>query len=60
MNILFLCVASSARSQMAERIAKRVLGEEHAVMSTELGPTQVHHLAILEKEIATEDDINEG
>ena len=46
MDILFLCVANSARSQMAEGIAKKILGSEHAVMSAGSCPTHVHPLAI--------------
>ena len=33
MNILFLCVANSARSQMAEGLAKSMLGTEHNIQS---------------------------
>lgn len=33
MNILFLCVANSARSQMAEGLAKSMLGSEHNIQS---------------------------
>ncbi len=33
MNILFMCVANSARSQIAEALAKDILGEGVTVMS---------------------------
>ena len=33
MNILFLCVANSARSQMAEGLAKSMLGNSHNIQS---------------------------
>ncbi len=33
MNILFLCVANSARSQMAEGLAKSMLGNKHNIQS---------------------------
>ena len=33
MNILFLCVANSARSQMAEGLGKEILGPEHDIRS---------------------------
>ena len=33
MNILFLCVANSARSQMAEGLAKSMFGKEHNIQS---------------------------
>ncbi|MDA7845188.1 arsenate reductase ArsC, partial [Gammaproteobacteria bacterium] len=31
MNILFLCVANSARSQIAEGLAKAMLGSNHNI-----------------------------
>ncbi len=47
MNILFLCVANSARSQMAEGLAKKMLGREIVVSSAGSHPAQqVHALAI--------------
>jgi arsenate reductase (thioredoxin) len=33
MNILFLCVANSARSQMAEGLAKNILGNSYNIQS---------------------------
>lgn len=41
MNILFLCVANSARSQMAEGLAKEILGEEHIIKSAGSNPSGV-------------------
>lgn len=46
MNILFLCVANSARSQMAEGLARRIFGEEAAVMSAGSQPAAVNPYAI--------------
>jgi len=46
MNILFLCVANSARSQMAEGLAKNILGNTYNVFSAGSKPAFVHPLAI--------------
>lgn len=47
MNILFLCVANSARSQMAEGLAKELLGQGHNIQSAGSEPSgKVHDDAI--------------
>ena len=46
MKILFLCVANSARSQMAEGLARRELGEIAEVVSAGSSPSKVNPLAI--------------
>jgi len=46
MNILFLCVANSARSQMAEGLARQILGDAVRVQSAGSSPGRVHPLAI--------------
>ena len=46
MNILFLCVANSARSQMAEGIARNLLGDRATIESSGSLPKGVHPLAI--------------
>ncbi len=43
MNILFLCVANSARSQIAEALAKDILGERITVMSAGIHPAVTVH-----------------
>jgi len=45
MNILFLCVANSARSQMAEGLARAILGAEHSVQSAGSKPSDVNPYA---------------
>jgi len=45
-GILFLCVANSARSQMAEGLARRILGAGVSVMSAGSEPTRVNPYAI--------------
>ena len=48
MNILFLCVANSARSQMAEGLAKSMLGSEHNIQSAGSIPSgEVHPNAVI-------------
>lgn len=48
MNILFMCVANSARSQMAEGIAKSILGNKHNIQSAGSEPSgAVHPNAVL-------------
>ncbi len=47
MNILFMCVANSARSQIAEALAKDILGERVTVMSAGIYPAiAIHPVAI--------------
>ena len=44
MNILFLCVANSARSQIAEGLAKAMLGSNHNIQSAGSIPSGKVHL----------------
>lgn len=47
MNILFMCLANSARSQIAEALAKDILGKQVTVMSAGIHPAiAVHPQAI--------------
>ena len=48
-RILFLCVANSARSQMAEGFARRILGERVEVLSagSEPGPMSPHAVEVM-------------
>lgn len=46
MRILFLCVANSARSQMAEGLARHMLGDEAVVASAGSNPTRPNPYAI--------------
>jgi arsenate reductase len=39
MNILFLCVGNSARSQIAEGLAREILGKNHVIQSAGSIPT---------------------
>lgn len=45
-NMLFLCVANSARSQMAEGLARRILGDAVRVQSAGSQPSRVNPYAI--------------
>lgn len=45
-SILFLCVANSARSQMAEGLARRILGDRARVRSAGSMPSRVNPYAI--------------
>lgn len=45
-QILFLCVANSARSQMAEGLAREILGDRAAVMSAGSQPATVNPWAV--------------
>jgi arsenate reductase len=45
-RILFLCVANSARSQMAEGLARRMLGGDVEVASAGSAPSRVNPYAI--------------
>ena len=48
MNILFLCVGNSARSQIAEGLAKSMMGSEHIIQSAGSPPSgSVHKYAII-------------
>ncbi len=56
-RILFLCVANSARSQMAEGLARQILGADYSIQSAGSKPSFVHPLAIqalAERGIATD------
>jgi len=46
MNLLFLCVANSARSQMAEGLARHLLGGRATVASAGSAPSQVNPYAV--------------
>lgn len=46
MRLIFLCVANSARSQMAEGLARHLLGSEHTVSSAGSNPSQVNPHAV--------------
>jgi arsenate reductase len=46
MRVLFLCVANSARSQMAEGLGRALLGPDASVSSAGSVPTTVNPLAI--------------
>ncbi len=45
-SILFLCVANSARSQMAEGLARALFGDAVRVQSAGSAPSRVHPLAV--------------
>jgi len=46
LRILFLCVANSARSQLAEGLARRLFGDRAVIQSAGSGPAGVHRQAI--------------
>ncbi len=46
MKILFMCVANSARSQLAEAVAKQVFGNKAEIHSAGSSPTKVNPFAI--------------
>ncbi len=46
MNVLFLCVANSARSQLAEAIARKLLGDRHTFFSAGSNPSTLNPLAV--------------
>lgn len=45
MNILFMCVANSARSQMAEGLARKLFGENATIESAGSQPSKVNPFA---------------
>ncbi|HEY9537312.1 MAG TPA: arsenate reductase ArsC [Kiloniellaceae bacterium] len=45
-RILFLCVANSARSQMAEGLTRQILGDRATVMSAGSAPSRVNPYAV--------------
>ena len=45
-DVLFLCVANSARSQMAEGLARKLLGDRVRVQSAGSRPSRVHPFAV--------------
>jgi len=47
-NVLFVCVANSGRSVMAERLFRRAAGERHAARSAGSAPGAAVHAAVLE------------
>ncbi len=48
MNILFLCVGNSARSQIAEGLANNMFGNKHIIRSAGSAPTgKVHRHALI-------------
>lgn len=53
--ILFLCVANSARSQMAEGIARKYLGDHFVIMSAGSKPSKALHPITIE--ILTENNL---
>lgn len=46
MKILFMCVANSARSQMAEGLAKKILGDQFEVQSAGSNPGKLNPFAV--------------
>lgn len=46
MNILFLCVANSARSQLAEGLARKIFGDQHRFFSAGSIPSKINPLAV--------------
>ena len=54
-NILFLCVANSARSQTAEGLARHLLGPQYRVQSAGSDPSTVNPLAV---EVMAEEGIS--
>jgi len=54
-SIVFLCVANSCRSQMAEGLARELLGSDVEILSAGSAPTQVAAAAI---EVMQEIDID--
>jgi arsenate reductase (thioredoxin) len=47
-NVLFVCVANSGRSVMAERLFRRAAGERHAARSAGSAPGTAVHPQVLE------------
>jgi protein-tyrosine-phosphatase len=47
-NVLFVCVANSGRSVMAERLFRRAVGERHAARSAGSAPGAAVHPEVLE------------
>lgn len=45
MRILFLCVANSVRSQIAEGLAREILGDKAEIFSAGIHPSYVHPTA---------------
>lgn len=46
MKVLFMCVANSARSQLAEGVAKQIFGDKAEIQSAGSRPSQVNPFAI--------------
>ena len=47
MKIIFMCVANSARSQLAEGLAKKIFGDKVEIQSAGSSPKTVNPLAII-------------
>lgn len=45
-SILFLCVANSARSQLAEGLARQIFGSSYTIQSAGSKPSFVHPMAV--------------
>lgn len=45
-RVLFMCVANSARSQMAEGIARQILGAGYEIASAGSAPTRVNPIGV--------------
>jgi protein-tyrosine-phosphatase len=48
MNVLFVCVANSGRSVLAERLFRRAAGDRHAARSAGSAPGMEPHAEVLE------------
>lgn len=46
MNVLFLCVANSARSQLAEGLARKAFGAQHRFFSAGSKPSKINPYAV--------------
>ncbi len=56
-NVLFVCVANSGRSVMAERLFRRAVGGRHGARSAGSAPGAAVHPEVLDEVRAIRDDI---